>query len=144
MNNSYGFKITLLIKEINSIINSKITEELKSTGLTVPQITIIKLIAHHKELTVSEISEKMSLTKATVSGILDRLEKNNIIERIRSTNDKRVVYVRFSCEGLKLAEEIRNIVNNSFEGIFDNLTKEEMKVIYNDLEKLLNIIKENF
>ena len=61
MNCTSGFKIALLIKEINSKINYKVTEELKNIGLTVPQITAIKFIAHKKQVTVSELSEEMSI-----------------------------------------------------------------------------------
>ncbi|KEI06846.1 MarR family transcriptional regulator [Clostridium botulinum] len=138
-----GFKIALLIKEINSKINFKVTEELKNIGLTVPQITAIKFIAHRKKVTSSELSEDMSITKATVSGIIDRLEKMNIIKRIRSKEDRRIVYIVFSDEGLNLAKDIKNIMNSCFENIFSNVSEEELVSIDNHLSSLLKVIEEH-
>ncbi|EES90777.1 MarR family transcriptional regulator [Clostridium botulinum C] len=138
-----GFKIALLIKEINSKINFKVTEELKNIGLTVPQITAIKFIAHRKQVTSSELSEEMSITKATVSGIIDRLEKMNIIKRVRSKEDRRIVYIVFSDEGLNLAKDIRDIMNNCFENIFNNVSEEELVNIENNLSSLLKVVEEH-
>ncbi|EDS77884.1 transcriptional regulator, MarR family [Clostridium botulinum C str. Eklund] len=143
MNCTSGFKIALLIKEINSKINYKVTEELKNIGLTVPQITAIKFIAHRKRVTVSELSEEMSITKATVSGILNRLEKMNIINRIKSKEDKRIVYIIFSDEGLSLAKDIKDIMNNCFENIFSNVSKDELISIDNYLSSLLKVIEKH-
>lgn len=143
MNCTSGFKIALLIKEINSKINYKVTEELKNIGLTVPQITAIKFIAHKKQVTVSELSEEMNITKATVSGILNRLENMNIIKRIRSKEDKRIVYVVFSDEGLSLAKDIKHIMNNCFENIFSNVSKEDLISIDNHLSSLLKVVEKH-
>ena len=143
MNCTSGFKIALLIKEINSKINYKVTEELKNIGLTVPQITAIKFIAHKKQVTVSELSEEMSITKATVSGILNRLENMNIIKRIRSKEDKRIVYIVFSDEGLSLAKDIKHIMNNCFENIFSNVSKEDLISIDNNLSSLLKVVEKH-
>ena len=143
MNCTSGFKIALLIKEINSKINYKVTEELKNIGLTVPQITAIKFIAHRKKVTVSELSEEMNITKATVSGILNRLENMNIIKRIRSNEDKRIVYIVFSDEGLSLAKDIKHIMNNCFENIFSNVSKEDLISIDNHLSSLLKVVEKH-
>ena len=143
MNCTSGFKIALLIKEINSKINYKVTEELKNIGLTVPQITAIKFIAHRKKVTVSELSEEMNITKATVSGILNRLENMNIIKRIRSKEDKRIVYIVFSDEGLSLAKDIKHIMNNCFENIFSNVSKEDLISIDNNLSSLLKVVEKH-
>lgn len=143
MNCTSGFKIALLIKEINSKINYKVTEELKNIGLTVPQITAIKFIAHRKKVTVSELSEEMNITKATVSGILNRLENMNIIKRIRSKEDKRIVYIVFSDEGLSLAKDIKHIMNNCFENIFSNVSKEDLISIDKHLSSLLKVVEKH-
>ncbi len=142
MKYSLEFEIALIIKDINSKINQRITDELKATGLTVPQITAIKLIAHNKKMMVSQLSEEMSLTNATVSGILDRLEKLNIIERVRSDKDKRVVYVRFSKEGSKTAENIKDVMSSSFKHIFNNVSKGDLEEIRNKLKGLSKLVEE--
>lgn len=141
MKGSLEFTIAMLIRDVNSKMNQKIMEELKTTGLTVPQITVIKLIAHHKELTVTELSERMSITKATMSGILDRLENMNIIERVRGKDDKRMVYVKFSAEGVKMALQIKERMNNCFKNIFKGIEEERLEGIEKQLISLTEMIE---
>ncbi len=63
----------------------------KRTGLTTPQLVIL-LALEHGELTVSTIAERVSLSVATVTAILDRLERQVLISRRRSDKDRRRVY----------------------------------------------------
>ena len=64
-----GIKIASLIREINLKLNNNISNNFKNSGFTTPQILLIKLLSIKGPLNVSEISEKMFLTKGTVSEI---------------------------------------------------------------------------
>ena len=139
----HEFKICLYIKEINSMINSKITEKLKKRDLTQSQVTAIKFVGHFDKLTLSELSKKMAIKKSTCSGIVDRLEKVDIFERVKDDDDKRITYIKFSEKGKVLSDEIKEDINNSFKEIFNGISEEDLKTIENGLEKIINLIKEN-
>ncbi|GAA0179265.1 hypothetical protein SH2C18_21640 [Clostridium sediminicola] len=135
-----GFQIASLLKEINSKLNHSIKNEFKDSGLTVPQISVVKILVKHKRLKVSEISKKMNLVNSTVSGIIDRLEKQNIVERVRSKEDKRIVYIELSSKGNELVKGLRHTINNYFGDIFSNASKEEMDTILLGLKTLKNVL----
>lgn len=139
-NLSDGYKIAFLIREINSKLNNCIKDEFKDSGLTVPQITVIKLLAKHKRLKSSEISKKMSLVNSTVTGIIDRLEKLNIVKRERSEEDKRIVYIELSDTGNIVLEDFRDTINNYFTNIFSNASKEQIDNILTGLETLKEVL----
>ncbi|MDQ0149096.1 MarR family winged helix-turn-helix transcriptional regulator [Eubacterium multiforme] len=139
----HEFKICLYIKEINSMINSKITEKLKKRDLTQSQVTAIKFVGHFDKLTLSELSKKMAIKKSTCSGIVDRLEKVDIFERVKDDEDKRITYIKFSEKGQVLSDEIKEDINNSFKEIFNGISEEDLKTIENGLEKIISLIKEN-
>lgn len=139
-NVSNGFKIASLIKEINSKLNHSIKNEFKDTGLTVPQIMVVKTLAKHKRLKVSEISKEMHLVNSTVSGIIDRLENQDIVSRVRSKDDKRVVYIELSKKGIELIGNYRDTINNFFEDIFINTSQEDIVTILTGLETLKDIL----
>ena len=63
----------------------------KRTGLTTPQLVVL-LALEHGELTIGTIAERVSLSVATVTAILDRLERQVLISRRRSDQDRRRVY----------------------------------------------------
>jgi DNA-binding MarR family transcriptional regulator len=74
----------------------------KVTGLTGPQLWAVKAIADSKSIRVSDLAKRMYLHPTTVVGILDRLEMQGLVERIRSKTDRRVVDVTLTADGEKL------------------------------------------
>lgn len=143
MKGSHEFNICLYLKEINSIINNNINNKVKKRGLTQSQIIVIKFVAHFKKLTITELSDYMSIKKSTCSGIVDRLEKMEILERVKDENDKRVTYIIFSKKGQVLSNEIKEDINGYFKEIFNSISEEDLILIENNLEKLSNLIQKN-
>ncbi len=143
MKGSHEFKICLYLREINSTINNKINNKVKERGLTQSQVTVIKFVAHFKKLTITELSDYMSIKKSTCSGIVDRLENMGILERVKDENDKRVTYIIFSRKGQGLSNEIKEDINRYFKEIFNNISEEDLILIENNLEKLSKLIKED-
>ncbi|WP_024615290.1 MarR family transcriptional regulator [Clostridium sp. Ade.TY] len=140
MKDSHEFKICLYLKEINSIINNRINQKIKERGLTQSQITAIKLVAHFKRLTLTELSEYMSIKKSTCSGIVDRLENMEVFERVKDEDDKRVTYIVFSKKGQILSNDIKEDINGSFKEVFNGISKDDLILIETNLEKLINKI----
>lgn len=61
---------------------------------------VLYTLGKHGSMKLSDISEKLSISNSTISGIVDRLEKQKYVERIRSKEDRRVIYVS-PCENSK-------------------------------------------
>lgn len=93
-----SIKVIKLLKQVMDEIRQNIEYQFREMQLTGPQGIIIGILANFGEMKISDLSEKIGLSNSTVSGIIDRLEKQNLVERIRSKNDRRVVYVRVSDE----------------------------------------------
>lgn len=137
-----AFEIAMLIKEIYSKIMHIIGNSFQEDGLTHQQLMIIKLIAHNKEVNISELCNEMALTKGTVSGIVQRLETAGYVKKIKHDEDKRNTYVTFSEKGYLFAKEFRDEINNSFKTVFKNFSPEDMSTAKEGLIKLRNKIKE--
>lgn len=76
-------------------------------GLTGPQLTILKLLESFADLSLSTLSERIRAQNSTVTGIVDRMEREGLVRRERSKADRRVVHIRLSEKGAKLAREIQ-------------------------------------
>ncbi len=142
--NPQGIKIASLIREINSKLNNNISNNFKDSGFTTPQILLIKLLSIEGPLNVSEISEKMFLTKGTVSGIIDRLENQEVVERNRSNEDKRIVNVALTNKGVGITKTMRGTVNEYFDTIFSMCKEEDMEKIINGLDILRSVLDKNY
>lgn len=140
---SNGYVIASLIREINSKLNNSIKNEFKETSLTVPQIMVIKAVSRNKRLKVSEISKEINLVNSTVSGIIDRLEKHDIVKRVRCQEDRRIVYIELSEKGYEIIKDYRHIINNFFDNIFSNCSEDETETILTGLKVLKGILDNN-
>src|SRR6267142_1579344 len=80
----------------------RITKELaRRADLTGPQLTVVKLLEQIGDLSLSELSERIRAQNSTVTGIIDRMEREGLVRRERSTTDRRVVHIRLSDKGQK-------------------------------------------
>src|SRR6478735_9411232 len=85
----------------------RITKELaKRADLTGPQLTVVKLLEQVGGLSLSELSDKIRAQNSTVTGIIDRMEREGLVTRERSKEDRRVVHIRLTPKGHELAREI--------------------------------------
>ncbi|MBU3196594.1 MarR family winged helix-turn-helix transcriptional regulator [Clostridium algidicarnis] len=139
-----GIKIASLIREINLKLNNNISNNFKNSGFTTPQILLIKLLSIEGPLNVSEISEKMFLTKGTVSGIIDRLENQEVVKRNRSNEDKRIVSVALTNKGEDITKTMLGTINKYFDTIFSICKEEDMEKIINGLDILKSVLDENY
>src|SRR5512135_2604354 len=93
------------LRRVFQVVNEQSKRAEHETGLTGPQLWAIKTIAQEAPIMVSEIARRMYLHPATVVGILDRLEKQELVVRIRSTEDRRIVRVELTGKGKSLVRK---------------------------------------
>ncbi len=85
----------------------RLTKELaRSVDLTGPQLTVLKMLEGVGDLSLSELSERIRAQNSTVTGIIDRMEREGLVTRARSTEDRRVVKIRLTDKGSKIARAI--------------------------------------
>ncbi|MBN1238086.1 MAG: MarR family transcriptional regulator [Gammaproteobacteria bacterium] len=83
-------------------------------GLSGPQLLCLKQLDARGELLSGELAKGMSLSPATVTGILDRLEGRGLVTRERRAEDKRTVLVRLTPAGRKLVEQAPSPLQDDF------------------------------
>lgn len=112
----------------------RLTKEMaRRADLTGPQLTVVKMLEQIGDLSLSELSERIRAQNSTVTGIIDRMVRENLVTRERSKEDRRVVYIRLTAKGRKLAEEIPIEPMEIFRGALETLTASEVR----DLVKIL-------
>ncbi|MFW5876312.1 MAG: MarR family winged helix-turn-helix transcriptional regulator [Myxococcota bacterium] len=81
-------------------------EVARHLGLTGPQVTAVKMLEAFGDLSLSALSEHMSAHNSTITGLVDRMEKGALVERVRSTEDRRVVLIRLTDRGREIARSV--------------------------------------
>ncbi len=105
-------------------------------GLTGPQLTILKLLESFQDLSLSTLSERIRAQNSTVTGIVDRMEREGLVRRERSKADRRVVYLRLSEKGARLAREIQVEPMEIFRSALLSLSSTDLRDLLRILTKL--------
>lgn len=143
MEHKEGLMINSLLKDINYELNNRLRCTFRHTEYTVPQITALQFLYENEKMTLSELSYKMKLSKSTVSGIIDRLENHGLVERIRSTEDKRIVYITIAEKSNFLEEHIQFHVNKYLGSLVEKASKEDLQLILTGLQTLKELLQDN-
>ncbi|HBM80019.1 MAG TPA: MarR family transcriptional regulator, partial [Clostridiaceae bacterium] len=108
-------------------------------NLTGPQGMLILILAHYGKMKISDLSERLTLSNSTVSGIVDRLEKQGLVERIRSKDDRRVIYVNITSESRKKVEKHHKEIEKRFNSMIQNAAPDEIDKIITGLITLKRV-----
>lgn len=75
-------------------------------GLTGPQVTVLKLLEGVGDLSLSDLSERIQARNSTITGIVDRMQRDGLVLRRRSERDRRVIEIVLTPRGRALARAI--------------------------------------
>lgn len=99
-------KIELLLRSICFDIKQKGREILADFDITPPQFNALQFLVDEGELTVSELSSRLFLAPSTITDLIDRMEKNALVIRIRDDKDRRIVKIRVQDKGNRLINQV--------------------------------------
>lgn len=78
---------------------------LEKMGLTYPQYLVLMVLWEEDELSVNQITDRLMLNTNTLSPLLKRMEKMELLNRNRSSKDERIVMVQLTEKGMQLKTE---------------------------------------
>ena len=133
--------LLVCLRRIIQLIDIHSKYLIKTVGLSIPQLTILYEVTRKGEQSTSEIARAISLSQATVTGILERLEKRGLIQRVRDDVDRRKVLVRATTDCTKLLEHAPPLLQESFIDAFGNLQSWEKSMILSSLQRLLSMME---
>lgn len=93
------------MRQSSQVMRQVFQTELKKIGLTVPQGRILKILFTKGSLSLVEISKEMECSMSTLSGIIDRLERLDLVKRNRDQSDRRVVHIELSEKSKKMQDD---------------------------------------
>jgi DNA-binding MarR family transcriptional regulator len=108
----------------------------KQFGLTGPQLIVISEIGQYGPMTIGELARRISLSQATVTTILDRLEIKELATRVRDSHDKRRVYVSITDKARSILESHPNFLQDAFVRRFNALEDWEQTLILSSIQRL--------
>lgn len=112
------------------------TRKLSGFHVTAVQGMVLGFLSENDRITARELGERTLLDSATLTGILDRIEKAALIERRPHPEDRRALQVCLTPEGRELADTVLEIGIAANQEFLGRLTSEEQMILRLLLQKL--------
>lgn len=112
----------------------------KESGLTVPQLMVMRKIAQLDKPLAKQIAQEITVSAATVTTILDRLESRHLIFRTRSKTDKRKVHLSLSEVGQTLLNDLPKPLQEHFIKRYQHLEEWEQSQLLSAVERIASMM----
>ena len=129
------------IEEIKELLTMELWENI-FLNCSKNEVLVFWLLYRQKEVNMSDIAEYIHVPLNTATGIIGRMEKNGLIERTRSAEDKRIVLITFSEKGRAQFQKLVDELMSYGVKILGELTASEMKLVESMMAKVKKVLKE--
>ncbi|MEI4769367.1 MarR family transcriptional regulator [Psychrobacillus sp. FJAT-51614] len=131
------------LRHISGIIKQKGRQILNAYTITPPQFVALQWLLEQGDMTIGDLSNKMYLAFSTTTDLIDRMERSELVQRIRDDQDRRVVRIHLLKEGERIIEEVIAKRQQYLEDILKQFNKDEVANLSTLLEKLHQEMKKN-
>lgn len=133
-------KIERLLRHVAFIIKKRGRDILVDFGITTPQFNALLALREHPNITMGDLCEKLFLACSTATDLIDRMEKNGLLERARDPQDRRVIRLSISQRGIQVIGEVIEARRRYVASILVKLTAEEIDQLGNSLDRLHSLM----
>jgi len=111
-------------------------ERLAPYGISQPQFFLLIALYEEDDILITRLAKKVALDKSTLTGILDRLERDGFVNRVSKRQDRRSLYVCLTPRAHSLEKDLNHIYHETNRMFFSRLNKQERQVFDTVLQKL--------
>jgi MarR family transcriptional regulator, organic hydroperoxide resistance regulator len=129
------------LRFVSGLIKQKGREILNHFPVTPPQFVAMQWLLEEGSMTIGELSKKMYLAFSTTTDLIARMEKNNLVKRVRDERDRRVVRVHLLDEGIRIIDEVIKKRQTYLQEILHGFSDEEIRTLQSNLRKLHDNMK---
>ncbi len=133
-------ELLLSLRKIIRAISLHSKDLNRKYGITGPQLIVLQEISNHGQISVTALAKSISLSQATATDIVNRLEKRELLTKIRSDQDKRRIIIQLSEKCLQILEQAPPPLQETFIKRFSNLEEWEQLMILSAMKRVVHMM----
>ena len=124
------------VGRISRKLNKVTKESIASYGLTTSQFFMLIALYEENGILISKLAEKVALDRATLTGLVDRLERDGLVKRTNDPNDRRAIKVYLTDKAEELRHDLLEIYHKNNSMFLSILSPKERQTFEAVVEKL--------
>ncbi|MCD8502047.1 MAG: MarR family transcriptional regulator [Bacillaceae bacterium] len=129
------------LRMVAEVVKQKGREILTQFPITPPQFVALQWLHECGDMTIGDLSTRMHLACSTTTDLVDRMEKNELVERVKDTNDRRVVRIHLLDKGSTIICEVIKKRQDYLSEVLKHLSTTEVDLLESNLAHLYREMK---
>lgn len=131
-----SLKLFVVLSRALQSVKKRIEEDIKTLGLNPTEFAVLELIYNKGEQPIQKIGEKVLIASSSITYVVDKLEKKELLKRVPCPSDRRITYASITPKGKDLMDEVFPKHKKAINEILGGVTLEEKKLLIEKLKKL--------
>lgn len=136
----YVKEFEAILPKMKELLFSEKDTNLHALDITIPQINVLGLLLD-KECTMTEMGDKLHLALNTISGHIDRLVRDKLVQRVADANDRRIVRVKLTKKGEEKIKMFFKARRKRLLAVFSNLSRKDMSQVVKNFKSNYRIFQ---
>lgn len=109
--------------------------------VTYEMVKVLFILSEHKELNQQQIADLTLKNKASLTSLIDNLQKRNLVIRTEDALDRRNKIITMTEEGKATLEAVKPVLKTLFQDLYEDISLEEIKMMNNVIFKMSKVIE---
>lgn len=136
-----NLKLVIAMARTYDCLFSEIEKSFKEFGLNISEFGVLEMLYHKGDQPVQKVAEKVLVTSGTITYVINKLEKKELVIRRKCNKDKRIYYVSLTEKGKDFIAHIFPKHKEFLNELFKDLDEQCKAQLLRNLIQLRNILK---
>mgnify|MGYP004491123873 FL=1 len=136
-----NLKLVIAMARTYDSLFSQMEKNFKEFGLNISEFGVLEMLYHKGDQPVQKVAEKVLVTSGTITYVINKLEKKDLVIRRKCNKDKRVYYVSLTENGKEFIANIFPKHKDFLNDLFKDLSEESKRELLENLIKFRKILK---
>jgi MarR family transcriptional regulator, 2-MHQ and catechol-resistance regulon repressor len=126
----------LLLMQTSKAIQERIRDEITKNKLNITEFSVLEVLYHKEKQTIQQIGNSILISSGSMTYVIDKLEQKGLLNRNACPDDRRVIHVTLTKDGIDLMKKIMPKHQELVDYMFETLNLEEAEILVTLLKKV--------
>ncbi|MDQ1004637.1 MarR family 2-MHQ and catechol resistance regulon transcriptional repressor [Neobacillus niacini] len=131
----------LLLMQTSKAIQERIRDEMSINNLSITEFSVLEVLYYQGKQTIQQIGNRILISSGSMTYVIDKLEEKGIIKRNDCKEDRRVIHITLTADGMELMKNIMPKYQEMVDSFFEDITDDESMLMINFLKKVQAKVK---
>lgn len=136
-----NLKLVIAMARTYNDLFFQIEKNIQEFGLNISEFGVLEMLYHKGDQPVQKVAEKILVTSGTITYVINKLEKKELVVRRKCDKDKRVYYVSLTEKGNDFIANIFPKHRDFIDNLFKDLNEDDKKQLLESLIQLRGVLK---